>query len=114
MRDRKENTLVIWLLTTEWMFGPGNRCLRGGLPYFVGYPRIHETHTELRTTRQMPVNVSSSRRRRLTVLEMVLKYAHLASDHLAPYVERMSGLRLLPVFPDKRGVRASQRPTTVH
>ena len=25
---------------------------------------------------------------------MVLKYAHLASDHLAPYVERMSGLRL--------------------
>jgi integrase len=29
------------------------------------------------------------------VLEMVLKYAHLASDHLAPYVDRMSGLRLV-------------------
>jgi len=28
-------------------------------------------------------------------LEMVLKYAHLASDHLAPYVDRMSGLRLV-------------------
>jgi integrase len=29
------------------------------------------------------------------VLEMVLKYAHLASDHLAPYVDRVSGLRLV-------------------
>ena len=29
------------------------------------------------------------------VLETVLKYAHLASDHLAPYVDRMSGLRLV-------------------
>jgi hypothetical protein len=29
------------------------------------------------------------------VLEMVLKYAHLSSDHLAPYVDRMSGLRLV-------------------
>ena len=29
------------------------------------------------------------------VLEMVLKYAHLASDHLAPYVDRMCGLRLV-------------------
>jgi integrase len=28
--------------------------------------------------------------------EMVQKYAHLASDHLAPYVERMSGLRAVP------------------
>jgi len=26
---------------------------------------------------------------------MVLKYAHLASDHLAPYVDRMSALRLV-------------------
>jgi len=29
------------------------------------------------------------------VLEMVLKYAHLAGDHLAPYVDRMPGLRLV-------------------
>jgi integrase len=28
--------------------------------------------------------------------EMVQKYAHLASDHLAPYVDRMSGLRVVP------------------
>jgi integrase len=28
-------------------------------------------------------------------VEMVRKYAHLASDYLAPYVDRMSGLRLL-------------------
>ena len=26
---------------------------------------------------------------------MVRRYAHLASDHLAPYVDRMSGLRLV-------------------
>jgi hypothetical protein len=29
------------------------------------------------------------------VLEMVLKYAHLASDHLVQYVDRMSGLRVV-------------------
>ena len=28
-------------------------------------------------------------------VEMVRKYAHLASDHLAPYVDRMSGFRLV-------------------
>jgi integrase len=28
-------------------------------------------------------------------VEMVRKYAHLASDHLAQYVDRMSGLRLV-------------------
>ena len=29
------------------------------------------------------------------VLEMMLEYADLASEHLAPYVDRMSGLRLV-------------------
>jgi hypothetical protein len=29
------------------------------------------------------------------VLEMVRKYAHLASDHLVQYVDRMYGLRLV-------------------
>ena len=29
-------------------------------------------------------------------VEMVRKYAHLASDHLVQYVDRMSGLRLVP------------------
>ena len=28
-------------------------------------------------------------------LEMVRKYAHLASDHLVQYVDRMSGLRVV-------------------
>ena len=28
-------------------------------------------------------------------VEMVRKYAHLASDHLAQYVDRMSGLRVV-------------------
>ena len=28
-------------------------------------------------------------------VEMVRKYAHLASDHLVQYVDRMSGLRLV-------------------
>jgi hypothetical protein len=28
-------------------------------------------------------------------VEMVRKYAHLASDHLVHYVDRMSGLRLV-------------------
>ena len=28
-------------------------------------------------------------------VEMVRKYAHLASDHLVQYVDRMSGLRVM-------------------
>jgi hypothetical protein len=28
-------------------------------------------------------------------VEMVRKYAHLSNDHLVPYVDRMSGLRLV-------------------
>ena len=31
----------------------------------------------------------------LGVREMVRKYAHLASDHLVQYVDRMSGLRVV-------------------
>jgi hypothetical protein len=32
------------------------------------------------------------------VLHMVPKFAHLASDHLAPYIDRMSGSRKTATF----------------
>lgn len=67
-------------------------------------PWIHADRAKARKAIAVPL--SAAELGSCECVEMVRKYAHLASDHLVQYVDRMSGLRAVEdgkvaTFPDR-------------